>query len=265
MIKKAVVAMLIFCVVFGFYLPLTAEPGGEYRIEEAEMTIRIPQGWIVFTRNTPQNDPDIDQQTFDYDMYINNMIESDIYLTAAKPDGGSIFVQINSSDVYHDIGNLTEKYLALPEAERKPLLETVGKEMSEDNVPFIGAYYSDEKNKQNNYVYAAYKDTVDDEPFLWCATVSGDTRVVFSGYFPNEEATQEFYDILASIHYVKQPTIEQVTKSMTPDSSSQSAAQPSPQSKPAFAVSWMLVASIGAMVVLIAIIVFLMHKSRKKN
>ncbi len=196
------------------------------------------------------------------------MIESDIYLTATKSGVGAISLQVSPSEVCYDIGNLTECYVARPQSEREALLKKVGEEMSDSGVAFVGAYYSDEVNKQNNYVYAAYKDITNNEPFLWYATVAGDKRVVISGDFVSEEATKEFYDILANTHFANQPTLEKVQQDTSPRPSSPepSTNTADEQAKPAFALSQTLLVAIiiAAALLVLVIVIILVRKKRTK-
>ncbi len=78
--KKAVAMLAVMCMVICFCVPVCAETGGAFYFEKAKMHMEIPQEWVVFTRNTPRDDEDIEKHFKDYNEMIEMMEEEEWYL-----------------------------------------------------------------------------------------------------------------------------------------------------------------------------------------
>ncbi len=233
--------------------PILAAPGGTYRIEEVGMTLEIPQGWSVITRDTSPGDPDLARHG-GYDAAMDDLKEGKFYLLAMHESQGFITLQI-IDDVgrFEDIDNLTEEYLQASESEKQSLADIAQRYLVGEYGEFQGAYYSDDVNKVNNYVYLRFSfnlsNTTTDEMIT---VINGKT--VFFDAFPVHGSTMTeaernyYYQILSTVRYDNMLTIEQVMAGEG-------------QSKSSGAAIWLVV--LGALAVAAVVIVVLLRRKKQ--
>lgn len=214
--KKILAVLLAIAIVLCFYTPVSAAPGGSFRIEEGVgMSVEIPQNWKVYTRNASASDPDV--KTYGgYDVLMNDLKEGDIYLVALKGNQAIFSVQIMSDiEEFKGITSLTEEYLRATEAEKKEFIDEVKSGAGSEDGIFLGLHYSDEANKVNNYLYVGFEFEVYGSKMEAQVTLINEKFVMFS-MFPvsgstlSEQDRADFYQILSTVHYDNQLTVEQV-------------------------------------------------------
>ncbi len=158
--KKFLAIVMVLCLVFGFCMPISAEAGGIYRLDEAGMTMKVPQDWKVLTRASSATDKDILIQYNSYDEMMNFMRNNDIYVDVLPESNTYISVEMWPADEMID--ELYDILNAGSEGEMQSILsqaQTDGKLPSIKNATF---YYGN-PGEDNNYRYFQYD--VDGENF----------------------------------------------------------------------------------------------------
>lgn len=190
--KKFLIVFLVLCMVLCFCMPVSAEPGGIYRIEEAGMTVKIPQDWIVMTRNTPPSDENIARHYTDYTGMIEFMMEYDIYIDVYPPAQDTcISLEMWPAD------ELADEMRAMMEAADDASVQNILQAMQADgkfttfsNVKF----YQSNPGGDNNYRYLQYDGKAEDFTFREYAIIV-DSKVMFISSIPLKKDSLGIKDI----------------------------------------------------------------------
>ncbi len=200
-------------------MPVSAAPGGTYRIEEGVgMTLEIPQDWVVFSRDASPSDPDVEGYG-GYDVMMKDLQDGEIYLSAIKDGQGFVMLQIMSDiEEFAQIDNLTEEYIRASEAEKKEFIEEIQNSTGNTGGTFTGLHYSDDVNKVNNYLYIGFMFNVYGSEMEAQVTVINGKFVMFSsiptgGGALTDTEKASFYQILSTVRYDNQLTAEEVMAS----------------------------------------------------
>ncbi|MGI6348906.1 MAG: zinc ribbon domain-containing protein [Eubacteriaceae bacterium] len=268
--KKILAVLLAIAIVLCFCTPVSAAPGGNFRIEEGVgMSLEVPRDWKVYTRDASASDPDV--KTYGgYDVLMNDLKEGDIYLVALKGDQAIFSVQIMSDiEEFKGITSLTEEYLRATEAEKKEFIDEVKSGAGSEDGTFLGLHYSDEANKVNNYLYVGFEFVVYGSKMEAQVTLINEKFVMFS-MFPlkgntlSEQDKADFYQILSTVHYDNQLTVEQVMGNAAEKKESSIAEKKessSAEKKESSRTILMAVAAV-ALVIVIVIVIFLTRKKK---
>ena len=114
--KKALMSLMRFTSLF---LALTvfitvftsayADGMKEYYVEEADMEISLPDNWIVFTRDTENNNPYLSLFGLSYDSYMEYIKEAYIYIDAINLESFHetivIITELNTKLSFHDLSD----------------------------------------------------------------------------------------------------------------------------------------------------------------
>lgn len=180
--KKTLAALWVMCLLVCFCMPVSAAPGGVYRIEEAGMSVTIPQGWMVFTRNATSSDPDV-QRYGGYDVLMQDMKAGNFYLEAVGLDNEALMIILTpENEILKEGGSLTEIYgRSTPESWANQV-ENLKKGVVSGGIEFLGTHQSDESGKKNNYLYMYVRDTRQGREIYGYATAIAAKMVVISMY-----------------------------------------------------------------------------------
>lgn len=204
--KKILAALIVLGMVFCFCVPVSAAPGGTYRIEEAKTNITIPEGWMVYTRNAIAGDPDVEWYG-GLNVILDEMKAGGYYLIAMHKDGAVMTMQM-MSDVkeFQKIPDLTKLYAQASSSDQAKYIESIKSGVSKGGGTFTSMYQSDEGNKKNNYWYiAATGVTQGIEKTLYMTVV--DAKLVGFAYYrldgkmPTESEKAIFRNVIATVHY----------------------------------------------------------------
>ncbi len=87
--KLVILAIVILFITTVFPVCAFAAADNVYEISELSMSITLPQGWDVFTRDMQANQPLIDQYGIDETVFEESMLANSIYLDAYNPETGN--------------------------------------------------------------------------------------------------------------------------------------------------------------------------------
>lgn len=119
--KKIFLLISLICLLC-FTMPVFAAQGGEYTVKEANMTVMIPNDWIVFTPNTTEKDSDVKDYFYDFDAFRQNMIDTNAYLCVFPGNNTYILFTIIENEEFKSIVNLTDFIGAATDNQREELL-----------------------------------------------------------------------------------------------------------------------------------------------
>ncbi len=212
--KKALAALWVMCLMVCFCMPVSAAPGGVYRIEEMEMSITIPQDWTVLTRNVAADDADV-QRYGGYDLLMQDMGANSIYLIAVGTNNEALMVSIvDGIEEFSGAKSLSEIYAEGNTSAWPKYLDSMEKGALSQGAEFLGVYESDATGKTNNYLYIHMRSRQQGMEIQGYATFFEKSLITFSMYrVDGGELTQSnqatFQRILSSVHYDNQRTIEE--------------------------------------------------------
>lgn len=125
-----------------------AAPGGEYAIDEADMTVMIPKDWTVFTRQTTKNDSDLKQFGLDQEIVEEYLVDTDSYIYAFPDDNTFMLFTSYYEEYFDGIDNFTEYFSDLSLDEKQEMINEIA-QMDIDGLELnnVQIYESDEGNK----------------------------------------------------------------------------------------------------------------------
>ena len=209
MLFAALLALWLICA------PIFAAPGGSYTVEEGVgLHVDIDADWIVFTKQTAEDDGDIAKYG-DYQTLMADMEKDGVSLLAYHRTKGVVLIAVDeNSEELKKIKNLTDVYVRMSEKEKEALKEEIKQEARQEQGRVVGLYFSDEVNKKNNYVYVHIEYTMGEKKLQSYATVINGKLVSFTHYplvgsEVSEADKTALLAMLGGAHYDNQPTVEQ--------------------------------------------------------
>ncbi len=175
--KKALAVLMALCVVFCFCMPLSAMDM-THRIEEAGMDVTLPEDWVVYTRDTPANDPNIEIYYVGHAEMIAYMEKYDVYMEVLPDSEMMVGVKIWSVD---RLGTDFRNVLSTEDkAERDRLFNDMIINAPAGDVTLLELYESN-VGGDNNYLYL--KNEVRTESYIveQYVAVVGDKAVFVYG------------------------------------------------------------------------------------
>ncbi len=125
---KKILFILLALTVILFLLPapgVLAAPGGEYVIDEVDMTVTIPKDWTVFTRQTTKNDTDLKQLGLDQETVKEYLLDADGYIYALPDNNAFMFFTSYYEEYFDGIDNFTEYFFDLSSNEKQEMLNQI--------------------------------------------------------------------------------------------------------------------------------------------
>lgn len=197
--KKFLTVFLVLCMVLCFCISVSAEPGGIYRVEEAGMTVKVPQDWIVLTRNTPPSDEDISQYYTDYAAMIEFMEAYDLYIDVYPTSDTCISLEMWSA------GEMADEMRAMMEAADDATVQSILQEAQADGKFTVFSnmkFYQSNPGGGNNYRYLQYDGKAEDFTYREYAIVV-DGKAMFIANVPLGKTSLDAKDISDLENFLK--------------------------------------------------------------
>ena len=108
--KKYIIAVLMIVLLFNIVLPVQAA-SEKYELPELDLSLAIPAGYDVFTRDMDRNDPLFNKYGISGDSFEEYLTSANIYLNAIAPDGSGEVVVTMSENAIIDFGAFDDTVL----------------------------------------------------------------------------------------------------------------------------------------------------------
>ncbi len=207
--KKRLLYLISVALLLCFTAPVFAAGGGKYTVEEANMTVTIPNNWAVFTRDTTEKDSDVEDYFYDFDAFRQDMINNGLYLWVFPGNNTYILFAIIENEEFKSIVNLTDFIGAATDNQREELLNLFKQQADQlennntsydINIKDIG-YYS---NRNYSYFYADRSiDEVDSQSYSTIINSKQISIAMFTidGAIPTQSQKDTFQNLIDRISF----------------------------------------------------------------
>lgn len=165
--KKLVVALIAVALLLSVGVTAVAAPA-DYKIENMELTVKIPDGYSVVTRDTAENDPAFKKQGTTKDELMKRFESEGIYLLA-KSD------EYDEEIVFTMDGNVIDNFSLLSDTVLETMALSLAEQFAELNIEVTNREIY--QHKQAKFIVISYKNAEDGTNSIQYYTVYGSKAI----------------------------------------------------------------------------------------